>query len=153
MSVLQIVKGCPLFHELYDDEIMTICEKCSVMTLAPEDKIFSKGDQGDEIFLILSGSAIVEKDGIELAHLRKGDLFGEMVLLKENVRHANVVSNNYTDVLVLKYHDIFGLYKSSPKIFSLLILNLSRLLAGRLKGAGSAIEALKREQESFKRSA
>lgn len=145
MSVLQIVKGCPLFYELYDNEIMTICEKCSVMTLGPDETIFKKGDEGDEIFLILSGSAYVEKDGVKLASLRKGDLFGEMVLLKENIRHANVVTDNYTDVLVLHYHDIFGLYKTSPKIFSLLILNLSRLLAGRLKGAGSAIEGLKRE--------
>ncbi|OIQ15839.1 MAG: hypothetical protein BM556_16180 [Bacteriovorax sp. MedPE-SWde] len=154
MSVLQIVKGCPLFHDLYDAEIMTICESCSVKTLVPDDYIFKKGDEGDEIYLILSGSAIVSKGGIEIAKLRKGDLFGEMVLLKENVRHADIMSDNYTDVLVLKYNDIFGLYQTNPKIFSLLILNLSRLLATRLKGAGSYIEELKiKEFERNKKAA
>jgi len=152
MSVLQIVKGCPLFHDLYDSEIMTICEKCSVKTLQPNDYIFKKGDSGNDIYLILSGSAQVCKGDIEIAKLRKGDLFGEMVLLKENVRHADVRSDNYTDILVMNYNDIFGLYQTNPKIFSLLILNLSRLLATRLKGAGAYIEELKlKEAQSTKK--
>ncbi|EQC51968.1 cyclic nucleotide-binding domain-containing protein [Bacteriovorax sp. DB6_IX] len=149
MSVLGIVKGCPLFHDLYDSEIMTICEKCSVKTLGPDDYIFRKGDSGNEIYLILSGSAMVCKGDIEIAKLRKGDLFGEMVLLKENVRHADVKSDNYTDILVMNYNDIFGLYQTNPKIFSLLILNLSRLLATRLKGAGAYIEELKIKEASW----
>ncbi len=150
MSVLNIVKGCPLFQELYDEEIMTICEKCSVITLKPDDYVFRSGDQGDEIYLILAGSAYVNKDGHKVATLRKGDLFGEMVLLKENIRYADVVSDNYTDILVVKYHEIFSLYKTNPKIFSLLILNLSRLLATRLKGAGQTIEKLIIEKEESK---
>jgi CRP/FNR family cyclic AMP-dependent transcriptional regulator len=143
MSVLQIVKGCPLFTDLYDNEVLTITEKCSVRSLRPEEYIFKQGDEGNEIFLILSGSAKVYRDGTMLANLRKGDLFGEMVLLKEKIRHADIIADNYTDVLVLKYEDIFGLYDSNPRIFSLLILNLSRMLAGRLRDAGNIIKALK----------
>ena len=154
MSVLSIVKGCPLFFDLYDNEIMTICERCKVLTLKPGDYVFKHGDIGEELFLILNGSAkVFNVSDKEIARCKKGDLFGEMVLLKENVRYGTVQSDNYTDVLVMNYSDIFGLYKTNPRIFSLLILNLSRLLAGRLQGAGKRISTLIMEMEEIKKAA
>lgn len=142
MSILQVVKGCPIFYELYDEEIMKIVGFCRVLNLEPEDYIFKEGDEGNEIFLILQGAACVKKGDIEIAQLRKGDLFGEMVLLKENIRNADVVATQYTDILVLKYDDIFNFYKKDRKIFSILMLNLSRMLATRLNKAGKKIESL-----------
>lgn len=146
MSVLNIVKGSPLFYEILDEEVLKIVEKCRVLNLEPGDYIFKAGDEGNELFILLTGSANVMKNDVVLAKLRKGDLFGEMVLLNENIRHADVVSDNYSDVLVLKYKDIFGLYESDNKMFSLLILNLARLLTNRLRKAGEEIKELKMRQ-------
>ena len=153
MSVLQTVKGCPLFYELYDEEIMKIVERCKVLNLQPQDPIFNEGDIGEEIFLILSGSAEVRRGDLVLAKLRKGDLFGEMVLLKDNVRNASISADNFTDILVLKYQDIFGLFKTDPKVFSILMVNLSRLLATRLKKAGDTIAEVKKENVTLKKTA
>jgi CRP/FNR family cyclic AMP-dependent transcriptional regulator len=150
MSVLQIVKGSPLFYELYDEEILKIVEKCKVLNLQPGDAIFKEGDEGDEIFMILNGTAEVKKGEHVIANLRKGDLFGEMVLLKENVRKADIVADNFTDVLVLRYNDIFGLYGTNNKIFSIIMLNLARMLATRLKKAGENIGKVKAELSQLK---
>lgn len=142
MSVLGIVKGCPLFYELYDEEIMAIVESCKVVQAFEGDFIFREGDVGDEIFLILNGSANVIRGDVELAKLRKGDLFGEMVLLKDNIRKADILITCYTDILIIDYKSIFGLYETNNKVFSILMLNLSRMLATRLKKAGDKIEDL-----------
>lgn len=142
MSVLGIVKGCPLFYELYDEEIMAIVESCKVVQAYEGDYIFREGDVGDEIFLILNGSATVKRGEVELAKLRKGDLFGEMVLLKDNIRKADIEINSFTDILIIDYQAIFGLFETNNKVFSILMLNLSRLLATRLKKAGEKIEDL-----------
>lgn len=153
MSVLHVVKGCPLFYELYDQEILKIVEHCRVMQAQEGDYIFRQGDEGNEIFLILNGSATVKKGDFELAKLRKGDLFGEMVLLKDNLRKADIYINDFTDVLVMDYPTIFGLYETNNKVFSILMLNLSRLLATRLKKAGEAIEKLKIEHQEGSKAA
>lgn len=153
MSVLQVVKGCPIFYELYDEEIMRIVGMCRVLSLEPGDFVFRTGDTGNEIFLILQGSASVIKGEIEVAKLRKGDLFGEMVLLKENIRKADIKANSFTDVLVMDYDDIFGLYERDNKIFSILMLNLSRMLATRLNGAGDQIGLLKKEMAQYSKKA
>lgn len=148
MSVLHVVKGCPLFYELYDEEIMGIVSKCKVIETQEGDHVFKEGESGNEIFLILNGSARVMKGEIEIAKLRKGDLFGEMVLLKDNVRRADIVVDNFTDILVVDYDDIFGLYESNNHVFSIVMLNLARLLATRLKKAGENIESLIIESKS-----
>lgn len=142
MSVLDIIKGSPLFYELYDKEVETIISKSSVLSLKEGDYIVKEGDHGSEIFIILTGGALVKKGETVLAELKKGDLFGELVLLNETLRTADIVSDTFTDVLVLEYNAIFDLYKTDPKIFAILILNLSRLLTKRLKASGQEIRRL-----------
>ncbi|OUR94120.1 hypothetical protein A9Q84_17575 [Halobacteriovorax marinus] len=153
MSIIQVVKSCPLFYELYDEEIMKIVEKCRVLSLEDGDYVFRKGETGNEIFLILTGSAVVKSGDIEIAKLRKGDLFGEMVLLKDQIRHADICIDSFSDVLVLEYDDLFGLYEQNNKVFSLLMLNLSRMLATRLKDTGGRIKELSVENHELKKSA
>lgn len=142
MSILDIIKAAPLFVELYDDEIDAIIEKCSVMSLEEGQFIIKDGEEGDDFFIILTGAAAVKKGDVVLAELRKGDLFGEMVLLGQNIRTADIIANTYTDVLVMNYSSIFSFYDKHPKIFSLLILNLSRLLTKRLSSANETIRGL-----------
>ena len=151
MSLIDIIKGCSLFHELYDNEIDTILKRAQVLNLTKDEIIFKEGDDGNEIFIILSGSATVKKANTTLATLKKGDLFGELVLLNENLRTADIVANEHTDILVLTYDNIFGLFKTNPSIFSLLILNLARILTVRLKNTGQNLKEVRQELEELKK--
>jgi CRP-like cAMP-binding protein len=144
MSIINIIKSSPLFYELFDKEVDSIIENCQVMALEEGQKVFAENDEGDEIFIILTGACYVQKSGMNLVELGKGDLFGEMVLLDEKRRTADVVAKTYTDILVLSYSNIFDLYKKNPRIFSILILNLSRLLAKRLKDTSEQIKGLRK---------
>ena len=83
MSIVNVIKSSPLFFELFDEEIDSIIQDCHVLNLEPGDYIFKEGEDGNEIFLILSGGAAVKKSDVILVELKKGDLFGEMVLLDE----------------------------------------------------------------------
>lgn len=143
MSFIQQVKGCPLFYELHDDEIIKIIEDCFVLDLDAGDDIFRTGDIGNEIYLMLSGGADVIKMDNKIARLKKGDLFGEMVLLKDNIRKADIVANIHSSVLVIDYKNFLNVFKNDTKVFSLIMFNLSRMLADRLHKAGSIIDELK----------
>lgn len=142
MSVLQIVKGCALFQELYDKEIMDIVQYCKVLNLKKGEYIFKKGEEGNEVYLILNGSASVMRGEHVIATLRRGDLFGEMVLLKDNIRKADIKADTFTDILLIDYDDLFSYFKSDAKIFSILMLNLARMLATRLNKAGDKMSDL-----------
>lgn len=143
MSILNLIKSNHLFHELYDHEIMELIEGCKVHKFKPGEIIFELGDIGEEVYILLNGDAEIVKNDIVIHRLRKGDLFGELVLLKENKRNATIRSSNFSDALVIHYNDIFSNYNRDSRIFAVLMHNLARMLAGRLRSAGSEIQGLK----------
>ncbi len=146
MSIPDLLKGCPLFYELYDNEIEKIVQYCNVITFKPGDKVVEDGQEGNEIFVVLEGSVIVQKrlenEALTIQQLGPGDVFGEMVLVAEKTRSADIVANTDCSVLEVGYDDVFSIFKKEPAIFGLIILNLSRLLAKRLKNSNEMIRML-----------
>lgn len=144
MSFIQQLKSCPLFYELHDDEIMNIMEDYFVLDLDPEQFIFRDGDLGEELYLLMSGNAKVFKNGKHVASLKKGDLFGEMVLLKDQIRKADILTDTNCSVLVINYKNFKNVFNQNYKVFSLIMFNLSRMLADRLIKADGIIEEMKK---------
>jgi CRP/FNR family cyclic AMP-dependent transcriptional regulator len=96
-------------------------------------KIFKEGDRGDRAYLIQDGTVEIVKNGMPLATLSKGELFGEMALVDDQPRMAS--ANAVTDVsVVVISRDVFRekLAKADPFIRGLLsifvrnIRNLTR---------------------------
>ena len=150
MSLTEIVKGCPLFYDLYDKEVEQILTRCLVLSFEKGENVITQGEEGEEIFIVLSGELEVRKvidDGfIPLIKLHGGDLFGELVLINKTMRTADVVTTQKSDILVLEYDKIFSMYEKDTKIFALLLLNLARLLTERLDNTNKLLEKLKKEK-------
>lgn len=96
-------------------------------------KIFKEGDRGDRAYLIQDGTVEIVKNGMALATLSKGELFGEMALVDDQPRMAS--ANAITDVsVVVISREVFRekLAKADPFIRGLLsifvrnIRNLTR---------------------------
>lgn len=145
-AVANLVKGCPLFHEIYDNEVEAIIADCLVASYQPGDVIIKQGDEGTDICVILSGEAdiTVEKDGDShfIATIGKGDIFGEMVLINETERTANIICKEKCDVLVMSFDNFYKFYSKNPSVFALMVLNVTRLITKRLKNANGIIQGL-----------
>ncbi|MGE5548260.1 MAG: cyclic nucleotide-binding domain-containing protein [Solirubrobacterales bacterium] len=96
-------------------------------------KVFKEGERGDRAYLIQDGTIEINKNGVTLATLGKGELFGEMALVDDQPRMAT--ANAVTDVsVVVISRDVFRekLAKADPFIRGLLnifvrnIRNLTR---------------------------
>ncbi|MBT7609455.1 MAG: cyclic nucleotide-binding domain-containing protein [Bacteriovoracaceae bacterium] len=151
MSIVSLVKGCPLFHEIYENEINIILKDCFVATFEKGDKIINQGDESTDICILLSGKAdiTINKDEIEthILSIGEGDLFGELVLINETKRTANIVATRRCDVLVMSDVGFYSLFKKKPEVFALMVLNLARLVTKRLKKSNKIIESIKQKLE------
>ena len=143
MSIQSIIRGAPLFNELYDNEIDSVLRNCQVMQLQADEKIFSEGDVGEDLYLVLNGKISIVKKGILIASLGKAELFGEMILLFEGTRSTDAFAVVPTDLLVLNYRAIMKVYDKNPRAMSIMMLNLSRLLADRLKKSNAEVRELR----------
>jgi len=151
MAIPDLLRGCPLFFEMYDKEIEKLVRNCSVLSFEKGDTIVRDGEEGHQIFVLLEGEALVQKKTakglIKIQPLKQGDVFGEMVLVDEKMRSADIVAQVYSYVLEIDYSEIFALFKKEPRIFGLLILNLSRLIARKLKSSNQIILDLQNKLE------
>jgi CRP-like cAMP-binding protein len=95
-----------LFEDIPEDKLAKIAEGVRRKTLAARTAIFQQGDPGDSFYIITSGKVRVFTKGekgveTELSLLGKGDCFGEMALLTDKARSANVETLEETHLLVL----------------------------------------------------
>jgi len=96
------LKNVPLLASLDDYERLQIADALEVRNEAAGTLIIRQGDSGDYFFLIQEGACEAQKvEGadVQTMHLGPSDYFGELALLNDAQRAANVTS--LTDVKLL----------------------------------------------------
>jgi len=109
------------------------------------EAIVREGDVGDSVYVIIDGELEVSKtiDGrkVVLSQLKLGDVFGEVALISDVKRTADVICTTDTRLLVLNWEQLENLQRYNPFLSSRLFLNLSRILGQRLKSSLDRIES------------
>ncbi len=81
----------------------------------PGEVVFSKGDRGEELFLINRGSVeVLNEKNERLALLGEGGFFGEVALLEDSPRNATIKSAEYTDLYILHKTTFDHILKKYP---------------------------------------
>ncbi len=117
-----------------------------IVTLMGELKKFAKGqhiirhgEKGEEMYLLLSGAADViinpDTQPRRARTLQRGDVLGEMALLGDHVRTADVLATDDVEVLAVNDRFLNRIQKRYPRIGAKIFLNLAKILSLRLQDA------------------
>ncbi len=100
----EIIHKVPLFKGASEDFIKEIILNLEPVVFTPGDYIFAKGEYGDDMYFISSGSVqVVSDDGKTVyAHLTTGQFFGEIALLLSQPRTASIRAAEYCDLYRLE---------------------------------------------------
>jgi CRP-like cAMP-binding protein len=106
------------------------------------DRVLKEGGSSHNLFLVLDGALEVRHQGRLRDVLRPGDVFGEMAFLLDLPRQSDVyASGQGARILSLSDRVLDGLMRDDPALASKLLLNISRMLCGRLIKANAARES------------
>lgn len=102
------------------------------------DYIFRHGDPGDKFYLVLSGAVRISREvpgmGEEaLAVVRPGNAFGEMSLIDDSPRSADVLAHESCRVFVVKKQDLEDLLFVDRDLAHDFLWKMVRLLSTRLR--------------------
>lgn len=133
----KVIKGSPLFKNMRPWQIKKVVLCGFTQEFAKDTHVIRQGEKGRAMYLILNGTAKVEyagKDGkrVHLQDLNPGDVFGEIALVDEVERTANVIATQDSRVLQLDWTALERIRNFFPRISSKFFLNISRILGGRL---------------------
>ena len=122
---------------LKQDQLQSFVSYMEVLSLEPLAIAVKEGERGDAMFLILEGEVRVRviRDGKEsiLATLKSGDFFGEVSLLDEGPRSADVVANDRSTLLKISTTSFARLRREAPSLAEPFLHSLSQILVGRLR--------------------
>jgi len=111
------------------------------------EKIFSRGDTGDELFLIRKGAVriILPLSLSQRHHLGtfgRGAFFGEMSFLDGDVRSADAVAFSDTELYVLSRKSFNAMSEQHKKLSFNLMEGIASVLASRLRYTNAELRVL-----------
>ena len=105
MQAYAELRESPPFRTASIDAIGVFCSSTDRGgAIAPGEAIVSEGEAGDAFYAIGSGQVEVERDGVRVATLGRGDHFGELALLHDAPRNASVTTIAPTRAFRLDRH-------------------------------------------------
>ena len=140
--ILRALTGHELFKDLAADVLAELVTLGQVVTLAPGQILFRKGDPGDYLFCVLTGEIQI---GVETRQgkthlmnlLQPGTVFGEIALLDDLPRSADARAMVETSVFTIARPDFHRLLLTEPRLHQPVI----RLLCERVRWTSAMVEA------------
>ena len=141
---IQFLKTVPFFNELSHRQLKTVSDIMFERNFEPDELIFTEGQPGAVLFLILAGKVAVEmcreNRATILAILEKGAFLGEMALLNDAPRSANARSLERTHTLALYRNDLSRLIHRDPQTACQIYRALASIVGDRLRSTNELMQ-------------
>ncbi|HEX8311721.1 MAG TPA: cyclic nucleotide-binding domain-containing protein [Chthoniobacteraceae bacterium] len=132
-----LLKDKPLFDEFTEAEMDQFLQLLDPVNFPAGDLIVRQDESGDCMYIMVSGKAKVvhRKEGhsIDFAQLREGDFFGELALVDDGPRSADVIALEDCVLLRIGQASISALAGVYPTAAFKLLIALGRIMVGRLR--------------------
>jgi len=106
----------PLLAELSSAELIVLAERMRELEVGAGSFVVEQGELSYKFYVILEGTALVEKEGNHLADLGPGDFFGEMGIVGHSRRGADVIATSPMRMVVLVGWDLRMLMDQFPRL-------------------------------------
>jgi predicted RND superfamily exporter protein len=132
-------KAIPLFEGLRPLQAKIVTLMGELKAFPKDETIVRQGEMGNEMYVLLKGKAdiFIEAHGQSnrIAGLDRGDVFGEMGLVRNHERTADVVATEDVEVLAVNERFLYRVKRRYPRIGAQIFFNVAKILGDRLEEA------------------
>lgn len=122
----QALRNIPLFRELDRSDLEQVAKMSYGITRQPGEVIIQEGDIGTEMFLLVDGTARVERNGQTIGEVGRNSVIGEMALIDTHRRSASIIATNECELLAVPYDKFWTFVDRVPSVQRKLLVTLSR---------------------------
>ena len=125
------LKSIDLFSQIPGEDLARVALIAVEEPRESGEIIFSEGEPGDALYLVLDGRVRVHHQEKMVAELGERECFGEMALLDSAPRSATVTTVNDTNLLKIARDEFHEILTEKPEI----ALGIIKVLSRRLRTA------------------
>jgi CRP-like cAMP-binding protein len=144
-SRMEALRKIPLFRHLTYKEQTAVLSIATTRTFPAGREIVIEGQPGEELFVVIRGRVVIEKNGVEIAELRAGGHFGEMGLIDNAPRSATVRATEPTRTMVIARPDLMSLMKRESILAVKMLWSFVQVLSDRLRATNSELSEARQE--------
>lgn len=100
-EALSALKGVPLFEGLTPQQLRRVAEVGRLKRFLAGAAIVHLGEPGDTFYVIMDGNALVVRETSRPLKLHAGDFFGELALIENAPRSADVIATDDVTALTI----------------------------------------------------
>ncbi|MGH9324159.1 MAG: cyclic nucleotide-binding domain-containing protein [Vicinamibacteria bacterium] len=123
-----LLKGVSMFSSTSEDTLADVADVLEEVELGPGELVFSKGDPGDSMYIVVSGKVRVFDGARTINYLGEREIFGELALLDPEPRSASVEAFEETRLFRLGRDTLFELMADNVGVVSGIMQVLCRRL-------------------------
>ncbi|GAA1452511.1 Crp/Fnr family transcriptional regulator [Nocardiopsis tropica] len=133
-EINEVLRKAPLFEALDEEDTAALRSSVGEVRLGRGQTLFSEGDEGDRLYVILSGKVKLTRTAVDgrenlLGVLGPSEMFGELSLFDPRPRTASAVAVTDSVLAGLGHDDLRPFLSSRPHVS----LQLLKALAARLR--------------------
>jgi CRP/FNR family transcriptional regulator, cyclic AMP receptor protein len=125
---IPLLEQVPIFSSMKKDQLKRIAQSSTIRSFEPGEMITKQGDQGVAFYLVLEGQVEVRRSKKSLAKLGRGQFFGELSVIDNEPRTADVVAVEKSKCFLLSSWTFHGLVKSNPDIALVMLKEMAHRL-------------------------
>ncbi len=129
------LRGVRLFERCSEIDVDVVAQYMETFAIGAGRPIIRTGDEGDTLYLLLTGSARVEQDGVTIRTLGAGDWVGELAILSPARRSADVVADTDVEVAYLRGEEFEVVLDVQPSVARSLLAALAERVRELSPGA------------------
>jgi CRP-like cAMP-binding protein len=126
-----------ILANMEEKQLESFVQFMEVVAVRQFAEVFRKGEHGDAMYLVLEGElrarVIVDKKETTLSTMKVGDFFGEISLLDEGPRSADVIANSDSRLLKISSTAFARLMGEAPALAASFLYGLSKSIGARVR--------------------
>jgi CRP-like cAMP-binding protein len=128
------LRNVEIFQGLNDEELKISARFCQEETVPEGVTLCEEGARADKLFILEQGTVSIRFNrGTQYAIKTSGKILGWSFLVPPNRYTASVVTDASCKLLVIKSPDFYDLIHKDTKMGLMIMDNLSKVVASRLK--------------------
>ncbi len=159
MEILnELLSRIEIFKDLKEPELSTLKSRMERKEYPKGTIIFQEGDEGKEMYIVLSGSIgisvrLPDSTELPLAQIQAGNFFGEMSIIEQAPRSATCRTLEDSVFLTLDAGSFFELLEQNPRVALKIMKRMVGILSRRLTTTGSLLSDMVRWGEGARKRA
>lgn len=148
-----VLQDLPIMKNFEEKDLNLILYSSYFLECDPDDCFIEEGATDSRMYVLLTGTIRVEKDGEEIARTDvPGELFGEIAAFNEESRSASVIAASRALLLVIdqKFLQEIKPVRENGSFYAAVYGFLAKIMAGRLQATSGELARVEKELEETK---